>query len=157
MGRIACKLDFINFKEICEGCKENCCRKFYAILLPEEESEFSNVSFDIKTDRGIVKCIGSFNGKPCPYLNEKGFCTVYDKRPFDCRIWPVLIYIDFKTREKVVYLDLECPRVRENRVPREFVEKIISVVKNIEISDEWLEKYTLAPWPNNLIEIARFK
>ena len=157
MSRLAYKLSFVDFGNICSNCTENCCRRFYAVLLPEEENEFKDVSFTIMTERGLVKCIGSNSGKPCPFLDESGKCTIYSKRPLDCRLWPVLVYIDFKTRERVVYLDLDCPAVREGRLPIEVVKKIMETIKNLELSDEWLEKYTLAPWPNNLIEITRFK
>ena len=157
MSRLAYKLGFVDFGSVCSNCKDNCCNRFYAVLLPDEEEEFKNSIFTIQTEKGPVKCIGSNNGKPCPFLNKNGKCTVYSKRPLDCRLWPVLVYIDFKTRERVVYLDLECPAVREGRIPVDLVKKILRAVEDLELSDEWLEKYTLAPWPNNLVEIARFR
>lgn len=157
MSRLAHKFSFVDFKNICSNCKENCCARFYAVLLPEEEDEFRDTAFEVKTRRGTVKCIGSQRGKPCPYLSREGYCTVYEKRPLDCRLWPVIVYIDFNTRERVVYLDLECPAVREGKLPKELIEKIIEAIKSVHLSDEWLEKYTLAPWPNNFVEILRFK
>lgn len=157
MGELASKLSFVNFKEICSGCKENCCRRFYAVLLPEEEDEFKDVAFEVETSLGPVKCIGSRNGRPCPYLSSSGYCEIYERRPFDCRIWPILIYIDFETRERVVYLDLECPAVRDGRLSRDLVSKVVKSLGNAEMDEEWLEKYTLAPWPNNLVEILRLR
>lgn len=157
MGKLAHKFKFVDFKDVCSNCRENCCTRFYAVLLPEEEEEFKDTAFEVETQRGKVKCIGSRDGKPCPYLSREGYCTVYEKRPLDCRIWPVVVYVDFKTGERVVYLDLECPAVREGKIPSELIERITSTVKEIDLSDEWLEKYTLAPWPNNFIEIFRFK
>jgi Fe-S-cluster containining protein len=157
MSRLAYKLSFVDFGDICSKCTENCCKRFYAVLLPEEEEEFRGVSFTIVTEKGPVRCIGSRGGKPCPFLSESGKCTIYSRRPLDCRLWPVLVYIDFKTREKIVYLDLDCPAVREGRIPAGLIEKIVEAVKNLELDEKWLEKYTLAPWPNNLVEIARFK
>jgi hypothetical protein len=68
-----------------------------------------------------------------------------------------MVYIDFKTHERVIYLDLDCPAVREGRIPVNIIKKIIETVKTLNLDEEWLEKYTLAPWPNNLIEIGRFK
>jgi hypothetical protein len=68
-----------------------------------------------------------------------------------------MIYIDFKTRERIIYLDLECPAVRSGKIPVSVVKRIVEALKNLELNDEWLEKYTLAPWPNNLVEIGRFK
>ncbi|MEM1695016.1 MAG: hypothetical protein QXO48_01915 [Desulfurococcaceae archaeon] len=77
--------------------------------------------------------------------------------PLDCRLWPIIVYIDFKTREKVVYLDMDCPAAKEGRIPREIIEKIVEEIKKVELNESWLEKYTLAPWPNNLMEITRYK
>lgn len=157
MSRLADRFSFVNFGNICSNCTENCCKRFYAVLLPDEEEEFKEYSFTINTERGAVKCIGSNSGKPCPFLDESGKCSVYSKRPLDCRLWPVLVYIDFKTRERIVYLDLECPAVREGKIPVDVVKRIVESIGKLELSDAWLEKYTLAPWPNNLLEIARFK
>jgi len=157
MSRLAYKLDFVNFGNICSSCSQNCCRRFYAVLLPDEEEEFNNTSFTIITEKGSVKCIGSRGGQPCPYLDKNGHCTIYSRRPLDCRLWPVIVYIDFKTRERIIHLDLDCPAVREGRIPVNVVKKIVEIVKTLNLSEEWLEKYTLAPWPNNLIEIERFR
>lgn len=157
MNKFAYRLKFVDFKNICNECSENCCRRFYAILLPEEEDVFKDVAFELKTDKGVVKCIGSRDNKPCPYLNEHGYCSMYDKRPFDCRLWPVVVYIDFKTRERVIYLDLECPAVKKGKIPADLINKIIESVRDLDFDENWLEKYTLAPWPNNFIEIYRYK
>jgi Fe-S-cluster containining protein len=154
--RLAELLNFVDFGEICKFCNINCCRRFYAVLLPEEEGLYEH-SFEIETPIGKVKAIGSNQGKSCPYLDEKGLCRIYSIRPFDCRLWPVMMYYDFDRDEKVVYLDLDCPAVKGNRIPEILIKKIIEVLKNIDIDKEWLKKYTLAPWPNNLREIMRFK
>lgn len=157
MLNTARKFSFVNFGNICSSCQTNCCRKFYAVLLPEEEEEFMDVSFTVNTERGEVRCIGSNFGKPCPFLSPEGMCTIYENRPLDCRLWPVMVYIDFKSREKVVYLDMDCPAVREGKIPRELVEKIVNELKKLKLDERWLEKYTLAPWPNNLVEVTRYK
>jgi len=154
--RLADLLSFVDFGDICKSCNINCCKRFYAVLLPEEEKLFEH-SFDVKTPLGKVKAIGFNRGRSCPYLDEKGLCRIYGLRPFDCRIWPVMLYYDFNKDEKVVYLDLDCPAAQENRIPTSLIEKIVEVIKKIDIDKEWLKKYTLAPWPNNLKEIARLK
>jgi Fe-S-cluster containining protein len=157
MDRLAYKLSYVDFGNICSSCPANCCKRFYAVLLPDEEEEFEEHSFTINTERGSVKCIGAREGNPCPFLDPQGRCTIYEKRPFDCRVWPIMMYIDLETRERVIYLDLDCPAVREGRIPLNLVKRIVETLKTAEISDEWLERYTLAPWPNNLVEIERFK
>ncbi len=148
------ELGFIDFGDICRDCKANCCRRFYAVLLPEEEPLFKESSFNVPTPLGAVKAIGSKDGKPCPYLSEDNLCKIYPVRPFDCKIWPVIMYYDSKTGDRVIYLDLQCPAVTENRLPKEVVNKIVEVLRKTNVDEEWLKRYTLAPWPNTLREIA---
>lgn len=150
--RLAELFSFVDFGKICSTCNTNCCKRFYAVLLPEEEDIFKD-SFTIETPLGRVKAVGARNGTPCPYLDEKGFCRIYSIRPFDCRVWPVLMYYDFEKKKKVIYLDMECPAAAEGKIPRELIEKIIAVLKSANIDTQWLKRYTLAPWPNNLKKI----
>lgn len=157
MSKTSGLVSSINFKGICDNCPSNCCRRFYAVLLPEEELSFKNHSFTINTIKGPVKAIGAKNGEPCPFLASNGNCSIYEKRPFDCRLWPVVIYIDPETREKIVYLDLDCPALRDLRIPPFVINRILKGLVDLEFDETWLEKYTLAPWPNNFIEIFRFK
>ncbi len=157
MNKLSERFDFVDFSPVCSGCEVNCCRRFYAVLLPEEEKDFEDVSFLINTELGSVKAIGSRNGHPCPYLDNLGKCSIYFMRPLDCRLWPVIIYYDFKTGEKVVYLDLDCPAVISGKLPHKLIKNIVEELKKLNLDTEWLKKYTLAPWPNHLIEVARIK
>lgn len=159
MGKLSERLAFVDFGSICSDCRINCCKRFYAVLLPEEEEEFKDCSFLVETELGNVKAIGSKNGFPCPYLNTAGMCSIYARRPFDCRLWPVILYYDFKTGEKIIYLDLDCPAVASGKLSHKLIKGIIEELKKLSLSlnIEWLKKYTLAPWPNHLIEVARIK
>jgi hypothetical protein len=47
--------------------------------------------------------------------------------------------------------------VERGLISKEFVERAMDVLKNTKIDENWLKKYTLAPWPNKLREIQRFK
>lgn len=156
VSELSRKLSFVNFGNICGNCEVNCCRRFYAVLLPEEEKDFENSAFEVETPLGSVKAIGSKGGFPCPFLDSRGFCKIYDRRAFDCRLWPLILYYDFATGEKVLYLDLECPAAGKGLISREFVERMLEILKTSKIDEEWLKRYTLAPWPNRLKEIARF-
>ncbi len=149
----------INFREICASCPENCCKRYYAVLLPGEEERIPKVlkPFEIMTKYGCVKAIGAREGLPCPALSSGGYCTVYNERPFDCRIYPLVVYLDEKTGEKVAYLDLGCPAVREGRISKDLIEKLLKLYRSVNVSDEWLRRYTHAPWHNRFIEITRWK
>ncbi|MEM0065856.1 MAG: YkgJ family cysteine cluster protein [Sulfolobales archaeon] len=157
MGKKSDKFAFVNFGDICSKCNENCCKRFYAVLLPEEEEDFKDSSFEVKTACGPIKAVGSRDGYPCPYLDKSGFCSIYPKRPLDCRLWPVMVYYDFTTGERVVYLDLDCPAASAGKIPHEVIDSIISKLKEEGFDEEWLKKYTLAPWPNHLVELLRIK
>ncbi len=157
MGKLSQHLKFIDFGDICKNCNVNCCKRFYAVLLPEEEEEFKDVAFTLETGLGPVKCLGYYNGRACPFLSKDGLCLNYQNRPFDCRIWPVIMYYDFKTEEKVIYLDMECPAVVEGRIDQGIINRIIKALRELTIDEEWIKKYTIAPWPNNLKEIMRWK
>lgn len=157
MNRLSERFGFVDFSSVCSDCRINCCKRFYAVLLPEEEKDFEDCSFSINTELGSVRAIGSRNGLPCPYLNDTGKCSIYAKRPLDCRLWPVILYYDFRTGEKVIYLDLDCPAAFSGKLPRKLIEKVVDELKKLSLDIEWLKKYTLAPWPNHLIEVARIK
>ncbi|MEM2277407.1 MAG: YkgJ family cysteine cluster protein [Zestosphaera sp.] len=157
MGRLSERFAFVNFGSVCSDCRINCCKRFYAVLLPEEEKDFENSSFSIDTELGSVRAIGSRNGLSCPYLDDTGMCSIYVRRPLDCRLWPVILYYDFKTGEKVIYLDLDCPAVASGKLPSDLIKNVIEELKKLSLDIEWLKKYTLAPWPNHLIEVARIK
>lgn len=150
-------LSSIDFKGICDNCPSNCCQRFYAILLPEEEPLFNKYSFTIHTEKGPVKAIGALEGRSCAFLSRNGYCTIYEKRPLDCRLWPVVVYIDPVTREKIVYLDLDCPALRDLRIPISVINRILKEITKLNFDESWLERYTLAPWPNNFVELFRFK
>ncbi len=156
-SELAKALSFVDFSDICRGCSVNCCKRFYAVLLPEEEDRFRKIAFTINTPIGDVKAIGAKDGKPCPFLDDIGRCSIYQYRSFDCRLWPIVLYYDFNTGEKVVYLDLECPAAATGRIDENFIKRVVMFLKNSSIDVEWLKRYTLAPWPNNLREIARFR
>ncbi len=157
MKKVAERFRFVNFGDVCKGCQMNCCQRFYAVLLPEEEEEYLGKYFTLETPLGTVKCLGAHNGESCPFLSPEGLCLNYEKRPFDCRVWPVLLYYDFKTGEKVLYLDMECPAVAEGRIEQGVINNIVEILRGVEFEEEWIKRYTLAPWPNNLKEICRWR
>jgi len=153
------ELAHIDFSSICKNCSINCCRRFYAVLLPEEAARLSKVVevFKVSTKYGDVYAVGARDGKPCPALTADGRCSIYKIRPVDCRMWPVMVYIDEKTGEKVAYLDLECLAAAEGRIGEDFINRVLEGYKKLRIDTEWLKRYTAAPWPNRLKEVSRWR
>lgn len=156
MGKLAERLSFVNMGDVCSRCENNCCLRFYAVLLPDEENEFEGFSSEVQTPLGPVRTLGR-PGRPCPFLTDDMRCSIYPRRPLDCRAWPVVVYYDFETGERVVYLDLDCDAVRNGTFPSDLLKKMIKAMMELPLEDEWLKRYTLAPWPNNFIEVARFR
>jgi len=157
MGRLARLLDFVDFGDICRGCQVNCCRRFYAVLLDEEVEEFKSVAKRIKTRYGVAYTLGGPDGSVCPYLRHDGLCSIYPKRPFDCRLWPLMIHYDEERDEFVVHLDMECPAARDGRIPQELLDRMLKTVLNAGLDERWVKKFTSTPWHKNLKEIARVK
>ncbi|MCX8196402.1 MAG: YkgJ family cysteine cluster protein [Acidilobaceae archaeon] len=161
MGKLAQRLSFVNFGDICRGCKVNCCRRFYAVLLEEEEGEFDGAASVVRTRLGRVKTLGGPGGKTCPFLSREGLCTIYDKRPFDCRLWPLMVYYDFEREEFIIVLDHECPAAAEGKIPQEMLQRMIQTAKEAildgSLKKEWVMKYTLSPWPKNYQILERVK
>jgi len=51
---------------------------------------------------------------PCAYLNKKGLCGVYDKRPFDCKLFPFDLIKESGEFYWVIW-DVDCPIIKEER------------------------------------------
>lgn len=70
----------------CKDCKTNCCKNQYLEITKKE--------YEVLKRKGkVLKPIKDFGDMvlldvPCPFLNEKGLCGVYEDRPLMCRIYP---------------------------------------------------------------------
>ncbi|MEN2999359.1 MAG: YkgJ family cysteine cluster protein [Acidilobaceae archaeon] len=161
MGKLAQRLSFVNFGDVCKNCPVNCCKRFYAVLLEEEEAEFDGKSSVVRTRLGRVRTLGGPKGKTCPFLLENGFCGVYERRPFDCRLWPLMVYYDFEREEFIIVLDLECPAAAEGKIGQDMLKRMIEVAREAildgSLRKEWVKKYTLSPWPKNYVVVERIR
>ena len=72
----------------------NCCRNYsprfktpdvkrISRLLKMRESEFIDKYLIVDEDGDFVA-----NAKPCPFLGEDNYCSIYEDRPSDCRRFP---------------------------------------------------------------------
>ena len=60
--------------------------------------------------RGICQCV---------FFNQNdNTCGIYDVRPFDCQLYPFLLYK--KDQEIFIYVHLSCPYIQQKRYSREF-------------------------------------
>lgn len=99
----------------CETCDAKCCKSssgtiFSQLILEDFEIVFENfpILFTIG-DLGFLKPVVLLtNGKDnCRYL-QNNQCTIYEKRPSVCRIYPLSPHL---TNE--VFIDLLCPTVNQ--------------------------------------------
>lgn len=77
---------------VCAGCPNNCCIGVGRLLANQEElnrlDKFSGLK--IEKEGPFYRVSVRHEGDPCPYfLNYH--CTIHDQRPFDCRLYPVII------------------------------------------------------------------
>lgn len=87
------------------SCFNNCCADINIVLTPydiirlknrlgitspEFHEKYSLVPFskEINQPTPVIKMLEDVEGKPCPFVGEKG-CTVYEDRPWACRMYPV--------------------------------------------------------------------
>ena len=75
----------------CEGCDAMCC-KYVALEIdtPEDVEDFENIKWYVchKNVNVFVDQEGEWHLEfitPCQYLDEKGWCTIYERRPQICR------------------------------------------------------------------------
>jgi len=102
--------------EYCLACR-GCCR-FTSVDSPWRPRIGAGEDFDWLTpeardDQGYVKADQTAQGIVCRLLDPVGhLCRVYARRPFECRMYPVILTrADGQWR---VYLHLSCPYVQEH-------------------------------------------
>lgn len=69
--------------------------------------------------------------KKCPHF-KKPYCSIYKKRPIDCKAYPVSI--DLKKNKTFFVIDLKCPAVKKGIIDKRFL--------------NYAEKLWSDNWPN---------
>ena len=110
-----------NLWKKCTNCKVNCCKNeitsYPLFLTPKEGGGHKSIN----------------NKFPCKNLNKKGLCSVYDKRPTDCRLFPFDIINENNEFYWAIY-KTECPISKLNKANfkltlKELEQKIIPKFK----------------------------
>jgi len=124
----------------CKGCYNNCCKHPYLtpILLPSEEKEFEKYSRVIETPFEKIRLLQKKENGSCIFLEDKTLrCTIYEKRPLECQIYPFLL--DFSNEKVNVKLDKRyCPHLKTLKFDKEELESFVNKEK---LSREWIESY----------------
>lgn len=66
-------------KAQCKHCSAICCIVFDVELFPDDFIRFPNIHVE---DDGLTL---KFSGQRCPYLDKYNRCSIYGKRPNECR------------------------------------------------------------------------
>lgn len=120
-----------------ECCKAGCPNMTYSEYLVMNEL-FLEKDKKYKTEI-IISCLSKYlikqdakKPKSCLFLNDKNMCSVYDFRPFRCRLYGVIPNILYKKIVKEVS--------REMRVCCKFI-PLCNQCKNVKIKEEFKEKF----------------
>lgn len=100
----------------CDKCEKTCCNGakgtiFSQLILEDFEEAYKNFPIlFIFGELGYLKpLIILTNGKSfCKYL-ENGSCSIYEKRPSVCKVYPLSPNLD-----DIAYIDVECMAVKED-------------------------------------------
>ena len=97
----------------CKGCLGQCCNgKLGYVASPLIVSDFESVYeyfailFSFADEKVIPYVILNDGKSHCKYYEEDQ-CTIYDKRPPACRLYPISPYYD------AIYVDTQCPSINE--------------------------------------------
>ncbi len=78
----------------CAGCQSNCCCDLRKLKLspPEYQQIYERFSDRFTVERkGLLYELSVHKEYNCPHLNDQRLCTIYDRRPVECRIFPYTV------------------------------------------------------------------
>lgn len=111
-------MDEISTKEnnVCFGCPTYCCIGFGRMLVNQEELNrlFKFHSLRIEKEGRLFRISVTNEKEHCPYLHYHR-CTNYDQRPFDCRLYPLIIDETKETKGEIIAFykfHQRCPQVK---------------------------------------------
>jgi Fe-S-cluster containining protein len=73
--------------------------------------------------------------KQCKYF-KKPYCTIYNKRPLDCKVYPVTL--DLRNNKVVFVIDLKCPAVKKGLIDTKFLNYAKRLFKNNWPDKSWI-------------------
>lgn len=88
-------------------------------------------NFNICENNAVSKSV-------CCFLNEY-YCSIYEKRPIDCRSYPLSVKVE--NEEAYFVLDMECPAVQKGIITNEYIESAKKLWKDKNLNINWLKEY----------------
>ena len=124
----------------CEGCSNSCCQNLHLtpVLLPSEEKRFKKYSRKIKIPYRDISVLAKKENGNCVLLDDRTKrCTIYDKRPLECFLYPFLL--DFSKAMVSVKLDRRfCPHLATLTFGKK---KLIAFVRSHQFPSDWVKSY----------------
>jgi Fe-S-cluster containining protein len=118
----------------CRSCNKHCCGEIpnlTPVFVPSEEKRFKKFSRKVKTpfrDMLVLK-----KKKNCIFLKDKK-CTIYEKRPLECRLYPFLL--DFGKQVNVKLDRRFCKRTLVFNK-----KEIIGSIRKEKFTADWIRGY----------------
>ncbi|MCF7810439.1 YkgJ family cysteine cluster protein [bacterium] len=137
-------------KEICKNCNSLCSRDWrWHWLLPDEAKKLS-AYFDIK----VIDKAHFFNDGLCPNLFNTE-CSIYERRPLECRLSPISIY---QISRKLHWIfDLNCNYLNCYRLESDFKNRILNHISSLEKYFTEMDLNDISKISNVINKIQPFK
>ncbi|MEA2037346.1 MAG: YkgJ family cysteine cluster protein [Nanoarchaeota archaeon] len=132
-------------KDHCQRCK-GCCKfaedeTYFAPIFTKEEKEKVDANFKKYKSIYQIELKKQGNIYVCPLLDNDHLCTIYNMRPFDCKIWPFIFMKDQNNNLVLACFDKDlCPHVED------MSEEEFNQLKNNTL--DWIEE-------NNIINFIK--
>lgn len=119
-----------NEKNVCMQCRECCVfaddEIYFGPVATNSEKKTllkigkKNSSFEEHGNLHKIKLVKHGGHNRCPFLDTKTWlCTVYDKRPFDCKLYPYIITWDKSKRNIVLCHQTEMCKAHQTKDSKE--------------------------------------
>jgi len=126
----------------CTKCDGRCCKtpinNFNVVLLPQEMKNLKKFSKKLKTRYGGVYILNKKEDGSCIFLDNMHRCTIYKDRPFECKVFPLVI--DY---ERTFVLSKLCPKIKN--ITKKEICNSIKEWKNKQLSTNWIKAYSTIP------------
>lgn len=127
--------------KLCTSCKTmSCCTDFMPpfltpkeLALIQEKTGFSEIYENLNLNGRDVHAIKAKPGtQECVFLSSKQVCTIYDHRPFDCKIYPFDIY---KINDEYTWIVYSCNPDSDWKWSEELLDKFEKTLLTHDIQD----------------------
>lgn len=142
-------------------CNDFCCRFSEEKYLPRFTNEeykaviknrkFKKYFKKIENNLWLIKSITKEgNYLLCPFVKKKVSCQIYEKRPFECWIWPFFV-IKKDKKLFLAYDDEECYGIQKRKSNQEIKKYIAYICKKLQgkCFVELFKKYPHLIWEYN--------